>query len=325
MPKYQYAFKDGDPEQVVDALKLTSNAGCFACVICGDKLDAHAQGKKYIKHFAHRPTHTHAIHEKHEESYWHIVAKYVFLRTYRAQQTVAKPFEAEILHAIQCPKASSPVPAECCLPAEIHLYDLLSIFPSIKMEKRYDAFIPDLFLFDENDASRVLLVEIKVTNGVSSDKIKSGIPVLEIKVESEREIATIETAFLPHNIINPYNIGAVFAVPNKDRSCPCDTTKSTSSQDKGACIIALHPIASRDPFPSSLAIGMRNAVLKEVGRSEDGVLVIVERHQTGEYALYMHGSIKDTRRSLSHFQKLLKERDAISLKAKPPQQVTLEL
>ena len=56
MQTYRYAVNGSN--LIVDVEDLASYCGAYACVQCGDRMIAKAQGNKRCKHFSHfRPVH----------------------------------------------------------------------------------------------------------------------------------------------------------------------------------------------------------------------------------------------------------------------------
>ena len=82
----------------------------------------------------------------------------------------------------------------CEMLPELFSYDLTKKFKDIRLEKHDGVFIPDLLLSTESGEK--LYVEIAVTHSSSQEKISSGAKIIELKIESEEDLAVIDSCCL---------------------------------------------------------------------------------------------------------------------------------
>lgn len=126
------------------------------------------------------------------ETYLHKCAKEAFYLRYQQALTTKKAISLELVREVTCQGGRLELLGKTtakCLKAKSARYNLTQFFNRVELEKRDDltGLRPDIMLTDSSGNKRCY-VEICVTNPCSEEKIASGVPILEFKVESEADI-----------------------------------------------------------------------------------------------------------------------------------------
>lgn len=180
--QYRYAYNSrGNLTHVNDAKRLER----YSCPGCeGDLIPILGQIK--AKHFRHH------YDSCSYETYIHKCAKNAFLNTYRRALTENEPITLELNRLVVCDGHKAKLLDDFgfkCEKVTLARYDLVRIFDKAELEKfdNVTGFTPDVLLQDSKSERRCF-IEICVTHPCSQEKIASGIPIIEFKIESERDI-----------------------------------------------------------------------------------------------------------------------------------------
>lgn len=174
----------------------------FHCCNCENELIAR-KGSVNAHHFSH----------KHEldcnfESYLHKLGKLQFHKEYSDCLNLKEPFYIEYSTKRTCTSCADlkPLNISCELKDKTSLFDLTKRFDKIHIEKRHNGFIADILL-ESSKFGEVIFVEIAVTHKCETEKINSGIRIIEInlKKESDLEFLSQRKIKLSHNTIDLYN------------------------------------------------------------------------------------------------------------------------
>lgn len=217
MPKYRYAYDSA--ENLVDVLQLPHqyepHLPPFSCIGCGQELIAKTKGEQRVKHFAHYP-----CVECTPETYLHKLGKQVFYDVYSACLNEGRPFEIEVQHAKVCRKYERLLKTSCSVGTVAKIHDLTRYYTGIKLETPDGQFIPDLLLFSKKDPEQKLYIEIAVTHFLSKKKRHSGQRIIEIPLQDEADVDTIESCHLTPDQAAFVNF-ATGSVSATDDECSC--------------------------------------------------------------------------------------------------------
>jgi len=131
------------------------------------------------------------------ETYLHKCAKEAFYLRYQQALTTKKAISLELEREISCQGGRlallGSVTAKC-LKTRPARYNLTQFFNCVELEKRDEltGLQPDAMLWD-SQGNRRCYIEICVTHSCSQEKIASGVPILEFKVESEADVEMLLT------------------------------------------------------------------------------------------------------------------------------------
>jgi Competence protein CoiA-like family len=183
--KYKYSLnRDGliiDVEHLErDKLDKSNN---FTCISCGRELIPKL-GKKRKKHFSHK-----TLGECSNESYLHKLGKLVFLSEYNNCIKTNNGFFVKLYEQIEITQCQDLI-EERCYNYILREYNLIDYFPSINLEKRTDGFQPDLTLCQSKNNTKIF-IEIVVNHKCSEEKLNSGNRIIEIYLDSERDLDCI--------------------------------------------------------------------------------------------------------------------------------------
>jgi hypothetical protein len=152
----------------------------FNCPGCKQEVYAATEGKIQRPHFRHKSLDgLKGCSEP--ESYIHWVTKELFADNY--EKVTSFYISLEILKTCIHAKYSS------CQKTEQVKIDLKKIYPYIQVEEKEGSFRPDCLLF--NDKGEKLFFEVCYSSRVSEDKIKSGIPIIELYTVNEQTIDSV--------------------------------------------------------------------------------------------------------------------------------------
>ncbi len=180
--QYSYALeKDGTLIHISKAVR----SRLYYCPGCKKTLTP-ILGEVKAKHFRH------AEECCSLETYLHKTAKLAFFHCYKSAISSDKPISLELYRNVSCQsprlrllkdtenKCTNTVPAR---------YNLIHFFDHVELEMRDNVtgLQPDVMLSDSTD-SRHCYVEICVSHACTKDKIATGIPILEFKIQSVDDI-----------------------------------------------------------------------------------------------------------------------------------------
>lgn len=190
----------------------------YFCCNCGDELIAR-KGKINSHHFAHKNK-----LECNYETYLHKVSKIKFYDNYLQCLKNNKPFYLEYSTKQICNSCLNDQRLRifCNLFDKIERYDLTKTFDKIEIEKGYNGFIPDLQL-KSSKLNEVIFIEIAVTHKCEEVKLKSGIRIIEFKVNEEIDLNALSTNQFKLNQknVNYYNFKSKIREANIINSNDC--------------------------------------------------------------------------------------------------------
>lgn len=185
--QYAYALdSQGALTHISDALR----SGSYTCPGCKSPLTP-VLGENYAKHFRHSEECCTL------ETYLHKCAKEAFFYRYLRALSHEVPISIELERRVSCNGSRLALvrgETRHCLKFVPARYNLTQFFDQVELEK-YDKVTglrPDIMLWD-TAGERRCYVEICVTHPCSQEKIETGIPILEFKVQSAADIQMLLT------------------------------------------------------------------------------------------------------------------------------------
>lgn len=172
----------------------------YFCMGCGDRLIP-APGKINAPHFRHKNKDSKGC--TNPESYIHWVTKELFAEHYNSVSS----FFVYIDITQKCKNKEAD---NLCQREKTISIDLKKIFPYVEVEKYSNGLYLDCLLYNEKDEK--LFFEVCYTSPVSENKIKTKIPIIEIKVNTPKDIdKIISKNYISKHIINfkSYNISEI--------------------------------------------------------------------------------------------------------------------
>jgi len=152
----------------------------FNCPGCRQEVYAATEGKIQRPHFRHKSLDgSKGCSEP--ESYIHWITKELFADNY--EKITSFYISLDTLKTCIHAKYTS------CQKTEQVKIDLKKIYPYIQVEEKEGNFRPDCLLF--NDKGEKLFFEVCYSSRVSEDKIKSGIPIIELHTVNEKTIDSV--------------------------------------------------------------------------------------------------------------------------------------
>ncbi len=191
MVQYRYAFNSSNAVVTAESLAGTQITDTYSCIACAKPLVARVNGQVRRPHFGHK-----FQGECNGETYLHRLAKRVFEDTYRNCLSEGLPFTISLTSPRVCDKFKQLTGRICELGEETHEYDLTQYYSELRVETRDGQFIPDISLHSVERPDDIIYVEIAVSHFLSEKKASCGNRVIEIPVESEKDIDMIRNAKL---------------------------------------------------------------------------------------------------------------------------------
>ena len=180
--QYAYALDvQGTLIHVGEALR----SGRYTCPGCKGSLVA-VLAEKYAQHFRHYESRCSL------ETYLHKCAKEAFYSRYKQALDSKTAVQLLLKRTVVCNSDRSRLLLKQDFPCKKRMsasYDLTRFFNQVELEKHDHAtgLKPDIMLSSSSSHKRCY-VEICVTHPCSPEKIDSGVPILEFKIESEADI-----------------------------------------------------------------------------------------------------------------------------------------
>jgi len=183
--QYRYGYDD---DQIVDINDLReSDRKDYECISCGKTLRPVLPKTDRVKHFRHKAHNSSCS----KETYLHKMGKLIFKQDYERCLEEGSPYWLQLPRTIQC---KSCVEFCCDIGTDWVPLNLAVFFTEIREEYRDGQFIPDLLL--TNDKDEKIYVEIKVTHGVTDQKVESGARIIELTINSESDFDLIRRRLL---------------------------------------------------------------------------------------------------------------------------------
>ena len=171
--KYKYAWR-GEKAVHIDSVLPSDRKGEYTCMGC-DKALLPALGNIRQHHFRHK-----VVANCSPETYLHRLAKEKFYETYKNCLDNGFPFLIDLSVVGKC------IDYDQCKRPQKETHDLTEYFPIIDIETPHGKFIPDILLRSAKGVP--LYIEIKVSHGCTQEKIDSGNKIIEIEINSEKDI-----------------------------------------------------------------------------------------------------------------------------------------
>ena len=168
---------------------LALRGGSYTCPNCKQRLIFRA-GEVRQRHFAHKGN------ACEPETYLHQGAELALGQELENRTKEHREFYILVRGILQQIEAGTGRVVSTEYTQELHQHNILSNEPSISIEARVNGFIPDICIKSD---SQIYFVEICVTNPVSEEKIASGIPIIQFKIESESDIERLIEGNLAEN------------------------------------------------------------------------------------------------------------------------------
>lgn len=224
--KYRYALSPSGRSISIDQIdpKSRKEYGELTCFGCGSELLPRL-GPKNVNHFYHRSDGKGCG----SETYLHNMTKTRIYEILTERRNLGLKVDVELpwqqrkifvdADGIEFNKNARPklVPKS---------YEILNASTELYLEKRVKQFVPDVFA--KNSEGLDIFIEVYVTHPCSDEKIYSGMPIIELKIESQ------ETAEVVFKQINNGRLeGVIFGSPNtllKGINFPIDEVKIVSQE-----------------------------------------------------------------------------------------------
>jgi competence CoiA-like predicted nuclease len=175
---YDYAIDS--QELIIHINEIDSqNKSQYKCIECNSEMIART-GEIKEWHFAHKN-----IENCSGEGYLHKLAKRVFFENKSMQIINYKEFIFPMLND-----------------SKGNLSDVFDIW---EYEKTIGNYRADILLSSSKHDYKVM-IEIRVTHGSSQEKIESGIPIIEIRIQNQKDIENLKLGTLNKLIIDYHNI-----------------------------------------------------------------------------------------------------------------------
>ncbi len=185
-----YSYANNSSGDLINVSTAQRNEKYF-CPICGELMNPH-MGKVRRWHFVHKN-----VGNCSYESYLHKLAKIRIRQAFLSSEHFFLSYNAKAICSYDCPFVGS---SKCV--GEKHVeFDLRRYYDTCEIEATYNQYRADLLLTSSTKPKLdPVLIEIMVTHKCTEDKIKDGVRIIEISVQSEEQI---------NNIVNNCKLNAV--------------------------------------------------------------------------------------------------------------------
>lgn len=164
----------------------------FSCVNCGGEMIV-KQGKVRKWHFAHKTLSENCSHE----SYLHSLAKIKihdwFYNTDNFILSLNTEYRCSQMD--ECIWFDKENPSYC-KSRKSYEFDLKKYYDSCDIERVYEGFRADLFVYDNRSNYSPIFIEICVNHPCSEEKINSGIRIIEVVIKSEEDIVSVISSII---------------------------------------------------------------------------------------------------------------------------------
>ncbi|HDZ53518.1 hypothetical protein LCGC14_0044740 [marine sediment metagenome] len=179
----------GDLVDVKELRAEDRNArGPYTCLGCGNGM-LPVLGKIRVHHFRHTSD---AEIDCSHETYLHRAAKMAVVAGFTAACREGRQYKLTRNRKVRCMSAADLFPDGCSKPEAPEVFDLTQWLDTAAEEVGVGGFIADVLLTKGGEGAR-LLIEIEVSHPCAPEKLASGLPILETKVSSEKDIARLRT------------------------------------------------------------------------------------------------------------------------------------
>lgn len=183
-PKQYYSYALNSESRLIHAEKA-EKGNEYRCPNCGGIMIP-KQGERRAKHFAHKANTENCSYE----TYLHKIAKRRICECFNKSEKFTIRFNPKV----RCAVAECPLGAKqpCEWTNKLRTYDLKKYYSKCEEEKYIDNFKADLLVDGcMNGSTKPILIEIWVTHRSTDEKLKSGLRIIEIHIESEEDIDQI--------------------------------------------------------------------------------------------------------------------------------------
>lgn len=192
--KYKYALDEKNRIMSINQANLERNEGHnYHCISCGARMIA-CFGEVRNQHFAHHDDDIHCG----TETYLHMLAKRLIKEKFdRDEQFLVGYYrEVKCSEIATCPFAKE----EECFSYKLETFDLKEFYDICEEEKPVRNYIADLLLTNSSKPDREpVLLEIQVLHKSTSQKITSGLRIIEIRIKTEEDINSLLSAPIVEN------------------------------------------------------------------------------------------------------------------------------
>lgn len=176
---YSYAF-DSESRliQIEDAIKGKE----YRCPNCKEIMIVR-EGKERKKHYAHKNTENCSY-----ETYLHNIAKRRICECFNESAHFMIQYQSKVRCNVDCPLGAK----QPCEWNDIKDFDLKQYYDQCEEEKQVDDYRADLLISHSKIKNREpILIEIWMMHKSTEEKLKSGLRIIEIHIESEDDIKEI--------------------------------------------------------------------------------------------------------------------------------------
>lgn len=189
---------------LIDIKDAKEMENTFLCPCCGGEM-IRRYGETNAPHFAHK-------RKKCDYSkYLHTLAELKIQKWIRESNKIDLylPYKKACSNSVECPFYKR----ESCSSDDKHIFNLKDFYAECDRETCYQygdkIFIPDLLLHPKDKKNKPLFIEIFVTHPCKSEKIDSGIKIIEFHIKTEEDIdMIIGSAIQNSTLVNLYNFRA---------------------------------------------------------------------------------------------------------------------
>jgi hypothetical protein len=183
--KYHFALEGNKIIPIDEVNKDERRAHTYTCMGCGAEMIAKI-GEKKAPHFAHKAN----VENCNSETYLHKLTKRLIKEKFEAPG----PFNIKYHRIGTCSKIK-----EClfgnkteCEVIQSNVFNLKDYYDTCQEEIQINGFVADLLLTNSMKPEREpVLIEVLVKHPCTEKKLKSGLRIIEIKVDSEDDIKAL--------------------------------------------------------------------------------------------------------------------------------------
>ncbi|MEE0084949.1 MAG: hypothetical protein UE068_12080 [Paludibacteraceae bacterium] len=191
MLKYNYTYDEN--KNIINIADVAEDGHLnkvFFCIGCGNQMVAAIGPKR--RYFRHKVDETNCCNE----SYIHKLAKTVIKQKF---DDLEKPFEIQLKGRTECNRKQ-----QCkwyneqnCTNIDLQpSIDLHNYYNCCDEEKRIDGYVADLLLTPKKSQNAPILIEIKHKHECTDEKKDSGLKIIEVWIESEKDIENLKNCKL---------------------------------------------------------------------------------------------------------------------------------
>lgn len=186
--KYKYAFDEkGDIVSIEGLTKETSKEHTYKCIACGNELRPRAIDSKHRRaHFFHK-----GDVSCNKETYLHKLCKLHIKHKFENSDKFIISYSAsKSCNNHNCKLRNY----NCHIEHETNQVDLKDYYDTCTIETTVKGFVADLLLTNSKDTSITpILIEICITHPCEVEKRKSGLKIIEISINEEKDIDNLFT------------------------------------------------------------------------------------------------------------------------------------